>query len=200
MNRMLLILIVILLILAIILLVINVVGKFSGEGFTTSNAAYNIGASYTTEPNYLMTTAYNKENVRDKAYFLPDRNSSRGLHPMNGLAPSNNQMNIPDANSYSGYYPSVSFPPGPINYGTKLIEGANVKIDKIVHTESEPVSIQNTHVATIEEGDSEVKEQFSANGRQLASASRQFMIPSKNREQKSIRNAFMKTPTKIGKF
>lgn len=210
MNKFTQILVAMVLILAVLLMFIQLNNKInnqadliirlSNEKFTTSTAAYNQAASFTTTPNYLMTSAANAENVKEAAYFLPDSNATRSFHPMNSIATSNNQMNIPDSNSIDGYYASTSFP-GAINYGSKLIEGANVKKDKVPHTENAPVSVQNNHVANIEETDADAKvEQFSVNGRQSASASRQFMIPSKNMSQKKIRNAFSKVPSKIGKL
>lgn len=198
MNKMNSILLAMVLILAVILMFIHLNNKIDAvsEPFTTSNAAYNQAASFMTEPNYLMPTSYNEKNVQSAAAFLPDRYASRGNHPMNGLVVEKNKLNIPDSNSLTGYYPSVGFPPRSIN-SSKIVEGANVKMDKIAHTEEAPVVVQSNHVAEI---DAAPAEQFSVNGRKGAAASRQFMIPSKNKEQAAIRSAFSKVPTKVGKI
>ena len=187
-----------------------IMSKSASEGFTTTNAAFNRAAGYTTGNNYLMPSSFNDKYRQKSSFFIPDNYSSRGGHPMNALVPEKQKMFLPDANSLTGYYPSVGFPPSSINSNiftknpakietstipeikletktetpittvsetptptiatptladlplqipseTPLIEGANVKLDKVHHIETQPVETQNTHTAIIEQNDEDLR-------------------------------------------
>lgn len=144
------------------------------ESYQTPVNMWNSAASYTGQPNLLLPT---KDQVISTPALLPNENRSRGDQPMNSIAPTSAQANVPDANSVTGMRTSSSFP-GPINTGRRLqyIEGndkvlANSKVDD---NAGSAVSLDN-HVALVDTASD--GESFSVNGRVNAAGAAKYIMP-----------------------
>lgn len=208
------ILIAILLIVIIILSVhiaIHARGKVEEEKFTTPNYAWNDAASYTNRPNYLLSTNQNQRIMKETPGYLPSRNSTRGVLPMNNIAPSKDAVELPDANSTTGYRNIVSFP-GPIN-PTKLpketkewkeaeeikdekkqeisIPGTNFKPEKITYDDNAPIVKQKPSITN--ENDDVT---FSTNSRVNATTA-SIITPNESKANDVIQSFMVKKAKKI---
>lgn len=86
------------------------------ETYISPNTMWNHAAAFTDRPNELLPKKLQNEYKSDSPQLYPGRNPSRGSQPMNSIATTDQQMEVKDANSITGYRFSSSFP-GPLNYG-----------------------------------------------------------------------------------
>lgn len=157
------------------------------ESFTTPNHAWNTAASYTNQPNYLLTTAQNSRYRTEKPFFLNSTNQTRDVIPMNGLATNKQQVMLADANSRTGYRNSVAFPPQatnpPVTYE-----------DRLQYDDTSAAVKQKPSVDNDEEG-----LEFSVNNRVNASSSRQ-LTPNESTAEKVLEGYGKKGWKRVGKI
>ena len=172
----------------------NLIVQTMKENFTTSNAAWNDAASFTSGTNYLLTTEQNEEIKNNGPYLLPDANTSRSSMAYNDVVEPQQKIFLKNANSVTGLRNTVKMP-GPIN--APNIEGANIRIDKIVYPENTADYIQKSNVAIDEENMGLQSETYNVNPKFNASIARSLTNGSGKYKNKNPNN---KQKFKIGTF
>lgn len=188
----------VLLVLAIVLIALQVraslmkqanliVKMQQSESFTTPNHAWNMAASYTNQPNYLLTTEQNKRYRTEKPFYLSSTNQTRDVLPMNGLATKKQQIMLEDANSRTGYRNTVAFPPQATNPPFSIDD--RLQYDDVSAAVKQKPSVDND-----EEG-----LEFSVNNRVNASNSRQ-LAPNESTADKVLEGYGKKGWKRVGKI
>lgn len=183
------------------------------EGFTTPAAAWNTAASFTALDNGLLTRAQNKLYKSDP-YLLADRNAPRSDIPMNALSSSKGQIEIPDSNSVTGFRNQYKFH-GQRNYSSSmrspetsnLVEGANVKVEKVVEQGAAPTTVQKDNAVLVEnkiaeEAGEDASEMFSFNPNSRANATnaQMFTMPSTAQMKMKLEEVKNKIVSKIDHY
>ena len=138
----------------------------AAETFTTPNHAWNMAASYTNKNNNLLTTSQNTAYKQEAPGYLSSTNGARNVLPMNNIATSSNQMELPDSNTLTGYRNTVkgngrknpTVIPAEAQkkimdamkenkVPTYLMDGLDSRMSKVVYDDNAPIDRQRNGIA-----------------------------------------------------